>query len=317
MIQGIIRGLLMMAIINVSGAAEAGIADRLETDYVRHQEVSRQYHIFLPKHFKSLKNPPLIIALHGGGGRGKKFSKGDRHRILREADKHGIVVVFPEGLKRQWNDGRTEIYENMRRPIDPPDDVGFIERIIDRMIKEYGIDGKRVFATGISNGGFMSIRLALELSDRIRAIAPVTAQLQKAHAGLSPAHPISVMIINGTEDPLVPYDGGQIVVFNKKKPRGEIFSTEQTIKLFRQFNGCRGEPQTRAFPDLAVKDGTQVEEFAWTECKGQSQVILLKVSGGGHTWPGGRQYLPKRRIGRVSRDINATEQIVEFFMRQN
>ncbi len=303
---------LLLIILMVSGAEAA---DTLKVEYLRHEGINRTYYVYLPEHFATLENPPLILALHGGGGRANKFSRMDRGRLLRAADEHGVVVVFPQGHKRRWNDGRAEIYEHMFRPIDPPDDVGFFRKLIETIEEEYQTDPDRVFATGISNGGFMSIRLALELSDKIRAIAPVTAQITAAMSDKESTAPVSVLIINGTEDPLVPYDGGDVTL-SKDRSRGKVLSTRESMERFARFNGCETDPVDMELPDLTARDETTAIEYRYPDCRDGAEVVLIEIRGGGHTWPGGIQYFPERVVGRVSRDINASELIVDFFINQ-
>jgi len=195
------------------------------------------------------------------------------------------------------------------------DDVGFLSALIDRMVKKQAVDPARVYATGISNGGFMSFRLALELSGKIAAVAPVTAQISVALKDKRPVHPVSIMLFNGTSDPLVPYGGGHIRIGRFGKSRGQILSTDETIERFRKFNGVEGKGKVKKWPDADPDDGTTVETHTYTGGKAGSEVILVKITGGGHTWPGGKQYLSKRLVGTVSRDINASEMILDFFLK--
>ncbi|MBZ0165617.1 MAG: esterase, partial [Candidatus Omnitrophica bacterium] len=225
------------------------------------------------------------------------------------------IVVFPEGDGRRWNDGRVETHRTLfDKPIARADDVGFLSLLIDTLTDKYPVDRGRVFSTGISNGGFMSFRLAMDLSHKIKAIAPVTAQISLAIAHKKPLSPVSLMLINGTEDPLVPYKGGHVRLGPRAKSRGEILSTEESIARFVEVNGCRGRPRVQDLPDVDRRDGTTVTKTRYDVCRDGTEVVLLTVHGGGHTWPGGVQYLPERRIGRVSRDINATQMIADFFL---
>jgi poly(3-hydroxybutyrate) depolymerase len=148
-----------------------------------------------------------------------------------------MILVFPDGIDRQWRDGRREMQRNQT----DIDDVGFIAAIIDEMISNYGIDPTRVYVTGISNGGFMSVRLAVDLSDKIAAVAPVTAQLSKALENRIPQGPVSIMLVNGTDDPVVPFDGGHIRLFRFGHSQGEILSTAASIEHFRRHNKCHGQ----------------------------------------------------------------------------
>ncbi len=281
------------------------------TGTLHHEGVKRTYHIHLPPGF-GRKNPaPLVLVLHGGGGEGRRFDQSTTQGTLTAAaDRHGVVLVFPEGIRKQWNDGRTEIFKTRKAH----DDVGFISKVIDTMVKNYGIDPTRVYATGISNGGFMSVRLSMDLTEKIAAVAPVTAQMTKALKDKTPKLPISIMIVNGTKDPLVPFGGGHIRLFRFGRSRGKILSTAATIERFRRHNGCGKTPEKHMLPDRDPDDGTTVAIDRYAGGKDGTEVILVKVIGGGHTWPGGKQYLKPRIIGAVSRDIDASEMILQFFL---
>ncbi len=279
-----------------------------------HETFPRTYHIHLPPGFSADKSAPLVIALHGGGGVGRGFDANTTQGSLTAAaDARGIVLVFPEGIDKQWNDGRSEV----RTAKPSPDDVGFIAAIIDAMVKTYGIDPHRVYVAGISNGGFMSVRLALDLSDAIAAIAPVAAQFPLALTGKTPQRPISVMLVNGTEDPLVPFQGGHVRLFRFGRSRGKVQSTAETIETFRLHNHCRQVPKKSKIQNTNPDDGATVEIEEYPGGLEGSEVILVKILGGGHTWPGGKQYLKPRIIGPVCRDINASEMILDFFLRHS
>jgi polyhydroxybutyrate depolymerase len=222
-----------------------------------------------------------------------------------------MVLVFPEAVNKQWCDGRIK----GSGPRRAHDDVGFISRIIDSMIERYGIDSTRVYATGISNGGFMSICLAMDLSDRIAAIAPVAAQIPVALASKAPQLPISVMMVNGTLDPIVPFDGGHVRLFRFGRSRGEVLSTSSTVERFRRLDNCNDAPETSVLPDVDPSDGTRVEVERYAGCANRTEVILFKVVGGGHTWPGGSHSLNSRIVGPLCRDMSASEMILDFFLR--
>ena len=317
--QTYVRTVMVLVFLSIyascsSTAAENGFPEAEPaqefTKMLQHESIERSYHIHLPPGFSKDKPAPLVFALHGGGGNGRKFDQGTTQGTLTAAaDKRGVVLVFPEGINKHWCDGRTEILKKKAY-----DDVGFISKIIDTMVKNYGIDPKRVYATGISNGGFMSVRLAMDLSEKIAAVAPVTAQVSKALKDKTPKLPISIMIVNGTKDPLVPFDGGHIRLFRFGRSRGEILSTVSTVEHFRRYNGCDKTPKKSKLKDKAPDDGTTVEIEKYTGGKDGTEVILVKVIGGGHTWPGGKQYLRPRTIGTVCRDINASGMILDFFL---
>ena len=295
-------------------ACRATPAGERLTATLTHDGVVRTYHVYLPSGFKTAAAPPLVIALHGGGGRGNTFDRGTTLGTLSAAaEERGVVLVFPEGIDRQWCDGRFTQLEP-QSACATTDDVGFIAALIDTMVADYGIDPQRVYATGISNGGFMSFRLALDLSTKIAAVSPVTAQLSLAVADKTPQQPISVMLINGRADPLIPYDGGEVRLFENRRSRGAIMATDASVAYFRTHNGCDPTPDTVALPDADPEDGTTVTISTYGGCAAGTEVVLVAVDGGGHTWPGGKQYLGPDLIGVVSQELNASALILDFFL---
>jgi polyhydroxybutyrate depolymerase len=252
---------------------------------------------------------PLLFVLHGGGGTNRGMVRLTKGRFNELADRDGFFVVYPQGIDKSWNDGRPDKISGAHRK--GIDDVGFFRALIEYLVYEYPIDSDRIFVTGISNGGLMSFRLGCGLPDKIRAIAPVTAQIPSAiEPQCRSESTVSLAVFNGTEDPLVPYNGGQITVFRKQ--RGEVLSTDETIWIWQNKNQCRSETRVTEFPDL-IADGTRVTKIEYTQCAAASKVVLYRIDGGGHAWPDGRQYLPVGLIGRTSRDINACDEIWEFF----
>lgn len=290
-------------------------ADQLgefNTRTIQHEGVERTYHMYLPNNFDKANPTPLVFALHGGGGTGTNFEDVvSAGTLTTAAESRSVILITPDGIDKRWNDGRPEIFGN-----DPMyDDVGFISAIIDDMIQNYGVDANRVYATGISNGGFMSMRLAMDLSNKIAAIAPVTAQITEAMQSKVPEFPISIMIINGEDDPLVPYNGGCIDVPSTPEcSRGEVLSTLETIEKFKGFNQCSNPSETETIIDTIPNDGTSVEITSYKACEQGSEVVLVKVIGGGHTWPSGAQYLHPNLVGVVSQEINGSEMILDFFL---
>jgi polyhydroxybutyrate depolymerase len=174
-----------------------------------------------------------------------------------------------------------------------------------------GFDRAAVGVTGISNGGFMAMRMACEAAREIVGIAAVTATMP-AEIGTRcrPARPVPVLVINGTDDPLVPYQGGVVRAFGRN--RGVVWSTERTVEFWASVNGCSGAARSVALPDRDASDGTITIRHDYQGCP-RAPVTLLEVKGGGHSWPGASQYLPTALIGRVSRDFDASEAIATFF----
>ena len=269
----------------------------------------RPYRLHFPPGYTPEKRYPLVLALHGGGGAGESFdAQTTAGTLSRAADELGVVLCFPEGIERTWLDPRPG--SQAPHAVDPGYHVGYFRVLLDHLEGSVGVDPDRVYATGISNGGMMSLMLAIGRSDRVAAVAPVTANLREPQIGLRPEHPVSLLLINGTLDPLVPYDGGEVVVFGKQ--RGRVVATTQTLAVFREANGCAAEPAVEMLPDADPGDGTRVVQSTWTG--GRAVVRLLEVQGGGHTWPGGHAYLGEGMVGKVSRDLDASRVILEFFL---
>lgn len=273
----------------------------------------RTYRIYVPPQADRTRPLPLVLVLHGGGGTGAGMEALTRDGFNRLADRDGFIAVYPDGVERHWNDGRgVPSYRAHRESVD---DVGFVSALIDHVARAHLLDRSRVFATGISNGGLLSFRLARELTEKIAAIAPVAISMSEQIAAMRPpAGPISIMMIPGTRDPLVPWDGGDIG-FPGGVTVGRVLPVMDTIRYWAGHNGCPSPPAIAMEPDRDPQDGTRVRRETYGPCREGTEVILLAVEGGGHTWPGGLPYLPERLIGRTSRDIDANEVIWNFFKR--
>ena len=281
-----------------------------DSSSLSHDGLRRHYILYQPSaRAEHAGKRPLLLVLHGGGGTHKNMLRLTNERFNQLAERDGFFVVYPQGIDKSWNDGRRDKISGAHRK--GIDDVGFLRALIEKLTDQYPIDPRRVFVTGISNGGLMSYQLACSLPDTIRGIAPVTAQIPAAIAPLCRTESaVSLAVFNGTEDPLVPYHGGQIKVFRQQ--RGAVLSTAETIRIWRQKNGCSPQATIAAFADLA-DDGTRVTKIEYGPCDSGAKVALYRIDGGGHTWPDGRQYLPVRWIGRTTRDINGCDEIWAFF----
>jgi polyhydroxybutyrate depolymerase len=302
----------MVAGINLlSFPSSAGVDERAS---FMHEGLERTFHIHLPSSYDKSIQLPLVIVLHGRGGNGESMILITRKGFDKLSDKDKFLVVYPDGIELNWNDGRRDEESNDRAHNEDIDDVGFISALIDFMISNYNIDHKRVFVTGISNGAIMSYRLACELSFKITAIAPVDGNIP--HMLLPeclPTDPVSVLAINNINDPLVPYEGGEIFGHFHRVKLGKVLSVDESIGFWVNRNKCSNTPLLVEEPDMAPQDGTRVLRKEYKNGINGTEVILYSIDGGGHTWPGGFQYLPAWIIGKTSRDINASEVIWAFF----
>jgi polyhydroxybutyrate depolymerase len=218
------------------------------------------------------------------------------------ADQEDFAVAYPEGFNKQWND---------TRELSPVNDVAFIRALIAKLEHDHPIDPTRVFAAGLSNGGFFSNRLACDLTDKIAAIASVAATMPTTLPPVcKPSRPISVLYMHGTDDPLVPINGGEVA--SKFGGRGENISLAAAANFWRNFDRTNPTPVSEVLPDR-VHDGTHVSRKVWSGGLDHTEVVVYTVVGGGHGWPGAPQYLPKFIVGRVSGQIDASRVIWNFF----
>jgi polyhydroxybutyrate depolymerase len=300
------RVLAAPALLLAGVAGADGASAEVQTRALHQGEARRTYILFAPDGRAPAAGFPLVVALHGGGGTAEQMMSFSHFNAI--AAREGFAVAYPQGISRRWNDGR--VFRG--RSETDADDVAFVRAVVaDIAEKGTLLDRKRIFAAGISNGGFMSFRLACDAADLFAAVAPVTATLP-ADLGprCRPAQRVAVLVINGTADPLVPYAGGQVrAMFTL---RGEIWSTDRTVAFWAKQNGCVEPPDVRAMADRDTADGSRVIDVSYVRCAGP-RVRLLRVEGGGHTWPGRAQYLPVAWVGPTNRDIDATEVIWRFF----
>lgn len=273
----------------------------IQTFVIEHDGIARKNLVYIPKTIRA--RPALLLVFHGGGGTPEGMVGMDHGRLLELADQSGFAVVYPEGVGKAWNDFRRDPLSEAHRT--NRDDVGFIGVLIQTMAARHGIDSRRVYAAGISNGGFFSLRLACEASDRIAGAVIVTATLPEDGVKLcNPVRPVDLVFVNGTEDPLVPYEGGEVKVFGSR--RGRILSTDASLAFFASRFGCNA-PFSTALPVRVADDTTRVIRHDW-QCPG-SRLQLYEIKGGGHTWPGGVQYLGPGLVGRVSKQLMASDVI--------
>jgi len=233
---------------------------------------------------------PLVVALHGGLQPAERLAASTG--LASDGPAQGFAVAFPEGFRRAWNAGRC-CGGAARLRID---DVGFVTAIIDRAIGEHGVDPTRVFVTGISNGGHLAYRLAVERSDRIAAIAPVAASLV---CDGRPGEPVSLLHIHGTGDRFVPFGGG---IGARSLDPTDYAPAREMVDRWRTWMGCSAA--------AVVTRTAAVTTETWSGPAGV-EVALTTIDGGGHLWPGARVGATVRRAA----DFDATTAMLDFFAR--
>lgn len=242
----------------------------------------------------------LVINLHGAGMTGGQQADVTGYNAV--ADQYGFVVAYPDGIDMAWADGRGASMPD-RQGVD---DVGFLAALIQRLSGEYRIPPGHVFVTGMSAGAFMANRLVCERADLVTAIAPVSGTLG-AGVACAPSRPVSVMAVHGTADPVVPYNGGPMV---GRGGASDIVSAPALAERWREINRCPGPLQN----DPA--SAGEVSELAATGCADNTEVVLVRINGGGHTWPAGRFSLPAGVVGPTSFAVDASGASAQFFAAQ-
>ena len=287
-----------------------------------HEGLIRWYRIYTPDPLP--EDPPLVLFLHGGtlSMRSLFSPLADSSATwFRIAEEEGVVLVVPNGVDPEtgdtygdnqvWNDLRPDQAEGQSEV----DDVGFLLHLLDQLCAEIPIDQDRIFVTGASNGGMMTYRLLIEAPERFAAGAVYIANLPLLPYPLpDPEQPVPILIANGTEDPLMPYDGG--VVANN---RGEVISTRETVDWWIEAN--QANPMgliTRDLPDLDNNDGCRIHESIYPADQDGAPVWLYEVEGGGHTLPGLTgggifQRLAVSLLGPVCKDADGVLLAWDFF----
>jgi len=297
-----------------------------------HGGIDRKYAVHVPINYNKIDSVPVLIVLHGGGGNMEESIK--FFNLNPKADKEGFLAVYPEGYGKNlagkylgtWNAGKCcapSMDENI-------DDVGFIDKVIEKITKDFHIDKNRIYSVGFSNGAQMSYRLACELSDKIAAVA--LGGSVGTFEGCAPKRPVPVYMFQGTADPCTPYEGGT----KCGGCMGEFFNA---IGIPTPINIYQCD-SVDAFTDkvLAMNKCQENSSVTYSQgsttcvtydtCANGSEVTSCKILGGGHVWPGNKTYTIdicnthpsgyvcsawKKAVGPLIPDFNVTDQIWNFF----
>jgi len=266
----------------------------------------RTYRIFVPA--RVALPAPMLLVLHGGGGGGGGMEALTAQGFNRRADEVGAIIVYPDGVGRRWNDGRHD--EHSKAAADHVDDVGFLRALVASLEHRYPVDRARVFVAGMSNGGMMTLRLACEARDVFKGFVAVAASLGEEMAARCSADGIErLALIDGTADPIVPWDGGTVAVLGGA--HGRVIGAKATFAKFMAAANCQADQQDPPL-DRVADDGTELTMHRAAACTGGADLRLYEVGGGGHAWPGGLRYAGEWLIGKVSRELDATDEAWRF-----
>ena len=258
-----------------------------------HNGIQRDYILYIPAIYDGSTDVPLVLNFHGyGSNANEQMFYGDFRDI---ADTEGFLLVHPQGTikngDQQWNVG-------FLGNGNTTDDVGFTEALIDELANLYTINLDRVYATGMSNGGFMSFLLACQLSEKIAAVASVTGSMTPdTYDACNAQQPTPILQIHGTGDSNVLYNGDTWTR-----------SIEDVISYWVNYNNCETSPTTTDLTDINHSDGSTVEHIIYSGGDNGVTTEHMKIIGGGHTWPSSAITLPG-----TNQDINASMEIWHFF----
>jgi polyhydroxybutyrate depolymerase len=310
----VLPGLIaLFVIIDLTGACASGgwASSSVEADHRlgpgQHDLVlgiggdEREYRLYVPRGLDGRERVPLMIVLHGGGGWGKQIE--DMSRMDSQSDAAGFLVAYPNGTRGligyTWNGGDC-CGVAMRKE---SDDVAFISALIDELVEHQRVDPNRVYVTGISNGGIMAHRIGCELSTKVAGIAPIAGAMMVEEC--RPAEPINVIFFHGTADKAVQVGGN----YNKKSgPRRAFPALNEQIVEWRKLNRCPDKGEV-------TYDKGEVQCRTYGPCAEGTEVAVCMISGGGHTWPGGKPIM-ERQLGHTTSDISANEAMWDFFRDQ-
>lgn len=303
-LKGFVMQILLLSLFLVSACGDDGDNDsskqyRYEST-LNSDGIVRTYIVNLPlQYYDDAATYPLVMALHGGGGSASHMES--NYGLTEKAVGAGFIVVYPEGVQsdgplgaRSWNAGTCCGYAGDN----DINDVKFIGALIDELKKTWRVDPKKIYVTGMSNGGMMAYRLACELSDKITAIAPVAASMMKEEP-CNPVRPVPVLHVHSILDENVPYDGGLGVSGDFYAPPLDSVLTVWSIN-----NGCGDDP--------VVQDNEEFVKTTWDNCGDQSAIEYYLTYDGGHSWPGGK---PRALADPPSEYINANDLMLDFFQR--
>lgn len=284
-------------------AKEADDAPELKAFVFKHEGIVREVAVFDPRPDPAGPSRPLVVVLHGGLGDDDDtvtLSFGKLNALAMEDD---FVVIYPSGIGGHWNDGRrVDRYVAQRERIN---DVAFLAKLIGDVAEKRNIDPERVFVVGVSDGAMMAHRFACERGDQLRGFVAVIGSMPYNIArrrSRCTKEPLSVLMINGTDDPIVPWEGGTVRYDGQEL--GRVLPVERTLSFWMRHNACL-EADVSLIPDFSPSDGTRIRRHKAKGCAEGAKVELFEVEGGGHTWPSGWQYLPVSMVGAVSSDIDA------------
>jgi len=267
---------------------------------IMHAGRRRSFHVYVPTSCRDGENVPLVVMLHGGGSNPRNAMRVTG--LAAKAEREGFIAAFPAGsggfgVFRTWNSGNG-CGPAKRRNVD---DIGFVSALIEELCRTHPVDAGRVYVVGFSNGGMLAHRIGCELGDKVTAIASVSGAL---NCDLDePGRPVPVLILHGTADRCVRYEGGKPAFTLRGKKARRDRSVAEAVAFWTSRNGC-------APPPIREEQGNVVRE-TYRAATGTADVVVCTIQGGDHAWPGGKREWPCAPC--PMSELSATDTIWTFF----
>ncbi len=295
---------------NVDGELPTGLIEDLT---ITIDNLERAYHLYVPSNYV---DKPIVVLLHGNRSSHDDII-GERnitspHKVwLTLAEENKFLVLIPNGTlgstnNRGWNDCRSDSEGNP-----DSDDVRFIDELLSFIHDEYAYDTDRIYVTGTSNGGHMAYRLAVELPEKVAAFAAIASSITANSMCVETTTPVSALFMNGTDDAILPYDGGEML-----SSRGKVLSTQESIDYWVARNQTSIAPAITNITDTDLDDGSTAIKYLYSNGIDNTEVALYEIVGGGHTEP---SILERFRagflvlVGNQNGDLEMAEEAWSFF----
>ena len=260
----------------------------------------RTYQLYTPSYYQPDQSMPLVLVFHGNNGTGASIAEVTRFNKL--AEQKGFIVVYPDGINHNWH-----LKNSSHKKVD---DFSFVATLIDKIKQIRNIDSHRIYATGFSKGAIFAQDLACELPSQFAAVASVAGSLPvRLKYTCQPKSPVSMLMINGTNDQSVHYEG------DDKSKKGALISIPEAVELWRKIDGCTSSAQVEHLPDPSPSDYFKVKTSHYSGCSSGAEVMLAAIENAGHLWPGGASTDPNVNQFNNKLGFNASQTIWDFFQR--